>query len=37
MTPFEVELYRDLNGGRFVLSAELDGSLDVSEVGFDGQ
>ena len=37
VTPFEVELYRELNGGRFVLSAELDGSLDVSEVGFDGQ
>ena len=37
VTPFEVEFYRDLNGGRFVLSAELDGSLDVSEVGFDGQ
>ena len=36
MTPFEVEFYRELNGGRFVLTAELDGSLAVSEVGFDG-
>jgi general secretion pathway protein H len=36
ITPFEAEFYRELNGGRFVLSAEFDGSLDVSEVGFDG-
>lgn len=36
MTPFEVAFYRDLNGGRFLLSAELDGSLEVSAVGFDG-
>jgi len=36
VTPFEVAFYRELNGGRFLLSAELDGSLTVSEVGFDG-
>lgn len=36
ITPFEAEFYRDLNGGRFVLTADLDGSLTVSERGFDG-
>jgi general secretion pathway protein H len=37
MTPFEVAFYRELNGGQIRLSAELDGSLEVSAVGFDGQ
>ena len=37
MTPFEVAFYRELNGGQILLNAELDGSLEVSEVGFDGQ
>ncbi len=37
MTPFEVAFYRELNGGQILLNAELDGSLSVSEVGFDGQ
>ena len=36
VTPFEAEFYRELNGGRFVLTAELDGSLELSERGFDG-
>ena len=36
VTPFEAEFYRDLNGGRFVLTAGLDGSLELSERGFDG-
>ena len=36
VTPFTAEFYRDLNGGRFVLSAEFNGTLEVSEVGFDG-
>jgi len=36
VTPFDVEFYRELNGGRFVLSVELDGSLEISERGFDG-
>lgn len=35
ITPFEAEFYRELNGGRFVLTAELDGSLELSERGFD--
>ncbi len=37
MTPFEIAFYRELNGGQILLSAELDGSLSVSEVAFDGQ
>jgi general secretion pathway protein H len=36
MTPFAVAFYRELNGGQYLLSAELDGSLEVSEVGFNG-
>lgn len=35
VTPFETEFYRDLNGGRFVVTAEYDGSLEVSQRGFD--
>ncbi len=37
MTPFEAAFYRDLNGGRILLSAALDGTLEVSELGFDAQ
>ena len=37
MTPFEVAFNRELNGGQIRLSAELDGSLEVSAVGFDGR
>ena len=37
MTPFEAEFSRDLNGGRILLSAALDGTLEVSELGFDAQ
>ncbi len=37
MTPFEAAFYRDLNGGRILLSAALDGTLDVSELGFDAR
>lgn len=36
VTPFEAEFYRDLNGGRFVLTAGLDGSMELTERGFDG-
>ncbi len=36
MTPFEAAFYRELNGGQILLSAELDGTLEVSQVGFDG-
>ena len=35
MTPFEIAFYRELNGGQILLKSELDGSLEVSEVGFD--
>jgi len=35
MTPFEASFYRDLADGRFILTAELDGSFEVSEDGFD--
>lgn len=37
MTPFEAAFYRDLNDGRILLSAALDGTLEVSELGFDAQ
>jgi len=37
VTPFEAAFYRDLNGGRILLSAALDGTLEVSELGFDAQ
>ena len=37
LTPFEAAFYRDLNGGRILLSAALDGTLEVSELGFDAQ
>jgi len=35
VAPFEVEFYRELNGGRFVVTAEFDGSLEISQRGFD--
>ena len=35
MTPFEMGFYRDLLGGRFVITAELTGSLELEERGFD--
>ncbi len=37
LTPFEAAFYRDLNGGRILLSAALDGTLEVSELGFDAR
>jgi len=37
MTPFDISFYRDLNGGQFILSAEIDGTLEVSQEGFDAQ
>lgn len=36
MTPFQVAFYRELNGGRYILNADLDGTVEVSQVGFDG-
>ena len=35
VTPFEAAFYRDLNGGRFVLNAGINGSVEISERGFD--
>lgn len=35
LTPFDVSLYRDLTGGRFRLSAELNGMLTLTQDGFD--
>jgi general secretion pathway protein H len=37
MTPFDVSFYRDLNGGQFHLSAEINGSVKISQEGFDAQ
>ena len=36
VTPFEVAFYRELNGGQILLTAGLDGTLEVEEVNFDG-
>jgi general secretion pathway protein H len=36
MTPFEAQFFRDFSGGRVTLSAELDGSFEVTKEGFDG-
>ena len=35
-TPFRVEFYREINGGRYLLYSGLDGATEVSELGFDG-
>lgn len=35
VTPFEVGFFRELNGGRFVLSAEFNGATSVVGDGFD--
>ncbi len=35
ITPFEAEFYRDPDGGRYVLTGTLDGSLEVTARGFD--
>ena len=35
LTPFELTFYTDFNGGRFRLSGEFDGDLEVSREGFD--
>jgi general secretion pathway protein H len=37
ITPFDVAFYRDLSGGRFVLSAGLDGTTELTQDGFDGR
>jgi general secretion pathway protein H len=35
MTPFEADIYRDFTGGRFVLTAGLDGQIEITQDGFD--
>lgn len=35
MTPFEASFFRDLGGGRFTLTAEIDGTLEVTQDGYD--
>jgi len=35
ITPFELELYRDPNGGRLQLTGELNGTMTVARNGFD--
>jgi hypothetical protein len=37
VTPFKLEISREGRGGRFELTGELDGTLKVSEEGFDGR
>lgn len=34
-TPFSLDFYTDFNGGRFTLTGEFDGSLEVSREGFN--
>jgi general secretion pathway protein H len=35
VTPFELDVYRDRNGGHFKLTAEIDGTTEISRDGFD--
>jgi general secretion pathway protein H len=35
VTPFQAAVFRSLTSGRFILTAELNGSLEVTEDGFD--
>jgi general secretion pathway protein H len=37
ITPFALEMFRDRFDGRFTMTAELTGKLDVSEEGFDSR
>jgi general secretion pathway protein H len=37
LTPFKLEVSREGRAGRFELTGELDGTLKVSEEGFDGR
>ena len=36
VTSFQVAFYRELNGGRYLLNSEPDGTLEVTQVGFNG-
>ena len=35
MTPFELGFYRELLGGRFIITGELTGALELEQDGFD--
>ena len=35
VTPFDLDVYRDRDGGRFKLTAEIDGTTEISRDGFD--
>lgn len=35
ITPFEMRFYRELTGGRFVVTGEITGKLEVTSRGFD--
>jgi len=35
ITPFEIRFYRELNGGRFLVTGEMTGKLELSSSGFD--
>jgi hypothetical protein len=37
LTPFKLEVSREGRAGRFELTGELDGTLKISEAGFDGR
>jgi general secretion pathway protein H len=38
LTPFELDFYRDRGaGGHFTLTGELDGTLEISQVGYDSR
>ncbi len=35
MTPFEAAVFRDFQEGRYILSAEIDGTIEISDDGFE--
>jgi len=38
LTPFEIDLYRDrVAGGHFTLTGELDGTLEITQDGYDSR
>lgn len=37
VTPFSASIYRNREGGHYILTAALDGGLDVTEDGFDAR
>lgn len=37
LTPFEAAVYRNRDGGHFALTAELDGTIEITQDGFDSR